>query len=137
MTRTARQILSWFCLVLQLTAAAATFGRVLCVAADGHVALEVAHPGSCETETRRHHPLSPAGITLKCSDHPCTDIAVWQRALQPQPRADDDHTSSQVAVILPHHIIEASLVAPNRLNAIGAWPCGDAIRARRSIVLLV
>src|SRR5205085_7250580 len=73
--------LSWLCLVLQLVGAGATFGQVLCVATDGHVALEIAHAGTCDTEARRHHGEEPAGIAA-CAEHGCTDIAFSQPALR-------------------------------------------------------
>jgi hypothetical protein len=124
--------LSWLCLILQLVGAAATFGRVLCVATDGHVAVEIAHAGACDTETRRHHGEEPAGIAA-CAEHGCTDIAFSQPAL----RSSHDEIAPTPVLSTSPVVTLASSVAwtPARPSAVS--PSDDAVRARRSIVLLV
>ena len=123
--------LSWLCLVLQLVGAGATFGRVLCVATDGHVAVEIAHGGVCDTESRRHHGEEPAGIAA--CEHGCTDIAFSQPAL----RSSHDEIAPTLAIAPSPDVAHASpcASAPRRSGAVS--PSDDAIRARRSVVLLV
>ena len=132
MKRRALARLSWFCLVLQLVGAAATFGRVLCVAADGHVAIEIGHAGACDTEARRHHGEEPTGIAA-CAEHGCIDIAFSQPAL----RSSHDEIAPAPALVPSPLVAHASPVAwaPTRPSVVS--PFGDAVRARRSVVLLV
>jgi hypothetical protein len=132
MKRRALARLSWLCLVLQLVGAGATFGRVLCVATDGHVAVEVAHAGACDTETRRHHGEEPAGIGA-CAEHGCTDIAFSQPALR---TSHDEIAPALALTVSPVTTLASPLAwAPTRPSAVS--PSDDAVRARRSVVLLV
>ena len=56
-------------------------GVALCVADDGHVAIETAHGNSpCFTDSRRHH---GAGEGLGCAEsgyHPCSDFSLSEGA---------------------------------------------------------
>jgi hypothetical protein len=124
--------LAWLCLVLQLVGAAATFGRVLCVATDGHVAVEIAHAGVCDTEARRHHGEEPAGIAA-CAEHGCTDIAFSQPAL----RSSHDEIAPTPALSTSPVVTLASPVAWTAARPSAVSPSDDAVRARRSVVLLV
>jgi hypothetical protein len=132
MKRRALARLSWLCLVLQLVGAATMFGRVLCVATDGHTAVEIAHAGACETEARRHHGEEPAGIAA-CAEHGCTDIAFSQPAL----RSSHDEIAPTPALVASPGATHASRVAcaPSRPSAASSHE--DTVRARRSVVLLV
>jgi hypothetical protein len=124
--------LSWLCLVLQLVGAGATFGRVLCVATDGHVALEIAHAGTCDTETRRHHGDERAGIAA-CAEQGCVDIAFSEPAL----RSSHDEIAPPPALATSPAVAHASAIAWTSSPPIAVSPSGDAVRARRSVVLLV
>jgi hypothetical protein len=124
--------LSWLCLVLQLVGAAATFGRVLCVATDGHVALEIAHAGTCDAEARRHHGEEPAGIAA-CADHGCIDIAFSQPAL----RSSHDEIAPALALVASLVMAHAAPVEWPTVRPSAVSPSDDAVRARRSVVLLV
>ena len=132
MKRRALGRLSSLCLVLQLVGAVTTFGRVLCVATDGHVAVEIAHAGVCDTEARRHHGEEPAGIAA-CAEHGCTDIAFSQPAL----RSSHDEIAPMPALAASPVVAHASLIAwaPSPPSAVS--PSDDAVRTRRSVVLLV
>jgi hypothetical protein len=132
MKRRALAPLAWLCLVLQLVGAAATFGRVLCVATDGHVALEIAHAGACDTETRRHHGEEPTGIAA-CAEHGCTDIAFSQPAL----RSSHDEIAPTPALTASPLVAHASPIVCGPARPSVVSPSGDAISARRSVVLLV
>ena len=132
MKRRALARLSWLCLVLQLVGAGATFGRVLCVATDGHVALEIAHAGVCDTETRRHHGEEPAGIGA-CAEHGCIDIAFSQPAL----RSSHDEIAPAFALTVSPVVAHASPLAWAPLHPSAVSPSDDAVRTRRSVVLLV
>jgi hypothetical protein len=138
----ATKLLVWLCLLLQLSGTAIAFGTVLCVASDGHVALEVAHPGSCATETRRHHDPAAhdedthdAVLGEHCGEHPCTDIALGQTAWRSMLRSPD-------ALAAPHGLIARLLPAATDPVAIrasiggGLPPRPDArVHDRRTIVL--
>jgi len=132
MKRHALARLSWLCLVLQLVGAAATFGRVLCVATDGHVALEIGHPGACDTEARRHHGEEPAGI-VACAEHGCIDIAFSQPAL----RSSHDEIAPTPALAASTVVAHVSPVAWASARPSAVSPSDDAVRIRRSVVLLV
>ena len=132
MKRRALARLSWLCLVLQLVGAGATFGRVLCVATDGHVAVEVAHAGTCDTEARRHHGEEPAGIAA-CAEHGCIVIAFSQPAL----RSSHDEIAPTLALTASPVVAHASPLASAPLRPSAVSPSDDAVRARRSVVLLV
>jgi hypothetical protein len=59
----------------------------ICIAADGHTAVEVAHAArGCRTEVERHHP--GAGATYDLGQHPCVDIVLAQPSLRSAPGAD-------------------------------------------------
>jgi hypothetical protein len=132
MKRRALARLSWLCLVLQLVGAGATFGRVLCVATDGHVAVVIGHAGACDTEARRHHGEEPTGIAA-CAEHGCMDIAFSLPAL----RSSHDAIAPTPALVASPLVAHAARVAwaPSRPSAVS--PSDDAVHARRSIVLLV
>lgn len=128
--------LALLCLLLQLSGVALAFEKVLCVAPDGHVALEVAHAGLCETETRRHHAAAhDSGVGTPCGDHPCTDIALGQTAWRAIPRGGDgDPAAPSLITVLPS-IAAATVVLPPPPRA-GAAPWSESrLRARRTIVL--
>jgi hypothetical protein len=137
----ATTLLVWLCLLLQLSGTAIAFGTVLCVASDGHVVLEVAHPGSCVTEARRHHDAAAhdedtheAALGEHCGQHPCTDIALGQTAWRGLRSPD--------ALATPHALIARLLPVATDPVAIrasigdGLPPRPDArIHDRRTIVL--
>jgi hypothetical protein len=131
MKRRALAPLAWLCLVLQLVGAAATFGRVLCVATDGHVALEVAHGGVCDTEARRHHGEEPAGIAA--CEHGCIDIAFSQPAL----RSSHDEIAPAPVLAPSPGVAQTSPAAWALPRPSAVSPSDDAVRTRRSVVLLV
>jgi hypothetical protein len=135
MTSRTRKGLAAVCLLLQLTGAALAFGRVLCVASDGHVVVEVAHAGSCETETRRHHDRDEPGALRGCGDHPCTDVALSHPAWHGRSRALDDATAPYATVV--PHAIEATAVATVVTTPSPGPHDPVALRARRTVVLLV
>ena len=70
---------AWLAVALQLwLGLAAASGLVLCLAADGHIALERAHPGEgCLSELSRHHGEGglPAALhAISNHDHACQDF---------------------------------------------------------------
>ena len=132
MKRRALARLSWLCLVLQLVGAVTTFGRVLCVATDGHTAVEMAHAGACDTEARRHHGEEPAGIAA-CAEHGCTDIAFLQPAL----RSSHEDIAPTPALAASPVVAHASPIACSLSQPSAVSPSDCAVRARRSVVLLV
>jgi hypothetical protein len=127
--------IAWLCLLLQLSGGAMAFGTVLCVASDGHLAVETAHAGACETETRRHHDEHGAGLTDACSGHPCVDIALAETAGRASTRTGDELLAGPSPVdVLP----QASGVAATTWHRQGrGTPTTDDPRlvAHRTVVL--
>src|SRR5262245_25908971 len=92
MRRFARtSLIGWLVVSLQLVAGTSTTGNVLCVGADGHIVLELAHTGDCAQETTRHHGphTEAAALTAACHEHPCADIALGQPASRTIPSGQD------------------------------------------------
>lgn len=101
----AATLVVWVCLLLQLSGTAVAVGTVLCVASDGHVALEVAHGGTCVTEARRHHDGAEhddAALDDLCGEHPCTDIALAETPWRSMLRSGE-------ALAAPHAVIASVL----------------------------
>lgn len=131
--------IAWLCLLLQLGGAALAFETVLCVASDGHVALEAAHAGTCETEARRHHESLPdphgPGLTDPCGDHPCVDIALGETPGRALSRAGDERLAAPSLIgLLP---ATPAIAAASWRPAPQRTPTGDDARlvARRTVVL--
>jgi hypothetical protein len=129
--------LSLCCLVLQLASAVTAAGRVLCLAADGHVAIEVAHAGSCETEAIRHHGAADAGLATECTDHSCIDVPVSQLSWRDESRHDEHPSLPLLLVETPASRRRSGGVAPALAPMRVAGLRCEAVRLRRSIVLLV
>jgi CheY-like chemotaxis protein len=91
-------------------------------------------PGVCDTEARRHHGEEPAGIAA-CAEHGCTDIAFSQPAL----RSSHDEIAPDASPSASSPVVAARVAVrvdgPRRPSAVS--PSDDAVRARRSVVLLV
>src|SRR6185369_6430221 len=62
------------CVALQLVLTGLpASGLVLCRAADGHMALEIAHQGSCLADYHRHHPTD---APQDFDEHGCSDTVL-------------------------------------------------------------
>ncbi|MCW5890876.1 MAG: hypothetical protein KIT14_10010 [bacterium] len=129
------RVIAWLCLLLQLGGAALAFETVLCVASDGHVALETAHAGTCEAEARRHHEADhDAGLGAPCNGHPCTDIALGETAGRALSRAGDDVVATPALVgLVPPPAVATPAAQPLLTRA----TAGSEARlvARRTVVL--
>jgi hypothetical protein len=135
--------LTKFCSLLWLFAHVAgstvAAGQVLCIGADGHVALEAAHPGTCTREVERHHgSLADADSVPSCAGHPCQDVAVIQPARQ-DVGADKSGQPTTIqglaAIAVPSAAI--AVAAPVRMRQQLPAREPSSVRTRRSIVLLV
>ena len=77
-------------LVLLLVGLEVPAGLALCVADDGHAAIELAHAEQpCTSHLLRHHPEVPA-LGLAASDldgHPCRDIPLLECSARREPPA--------------------------------------------------
>jgi hypothetical protein len=72
-----RTVAVWLVLSLQ-TVAVPAFGSVLCIADDGHMAIEADHGAArCEAEYVRHHP-DDSPRALDADAHGCRDIPIVQ-----------------------------------------------------------
>jgi hypothetical protein len=132
MTRRALPTIAWLALVLQVVGGAWSLDRMLCVGSDGHVALELAHPGACSVEARRHHHELEHEIAAGCDDHGCTDIMLSTASARPE--------SGQQLAVTPVAIVRTlPPIAPvTRRSWLQAVPVSDTSHhARQSIVLLI
>lgn len=70
----------WAAVVMQLCSGLAwACGLMVCVAADGHIALEPSHARtSCRADFDRHHPGEPDSLALDTDGHGCRDIMLGQ-----------------------------------------------------------
>lgn len=135
MSSHARAIALW---VLGLQLLAGVFpgsSLVLCIAADGHTAVEAAHVGGrCLSEARRHHPDATDAGDL--DQHSCVDVVLAQ---QPQCAATPGAVATDQVPLLPGTRI--SFCPPS-----AALSCGTTVpdlasesrlSAHRTIVLIV
>jgi hypothetical protein len=129
---------SWLALVAQLCVGSVATGQLVCVADDGHVAIELPHVGECVQEIERHHGSGvPApGLRAACDEHGCADVTL--AAALSRPSGGNDWTVVPPA-LLPSGV---SLPDPRRLTptlAVGPDVLRNAssLAARRSVVLLV
>lgn len=135
-TRTAT--VGWLLLSLQLVAASASAGRVLCLAADGHVSVEIAHGGACTQESARHHRHEAPATTLArdCNEHPCADIVLGQ----PTSHLRDVECANAAVGVATAAFLPADSHSPARRLSPGrlAADRGDgSVAARRCTVLRV
>ena len=130
----------WLCLLAQLFAAPIwASGLTLCVADDGHVALERGHPDRyCATDLARHHPGETAADCGDPTAHRCKDLPLLEAGWGNAPAsAFNAPTPFQLANALlavlpltpPHlHLVSA-------FSAIGVSP--RILHAVRIVVLRV
>ncbi len=123
-------------LAFQLVAAPSGIGRVLCLATDGHVAVEVAHPGACAQEATRHpgRRADASTVATACDEHACADIALAQPPSRVTATGDDHAPAILAAVTLPPSDPHRAPPVPSA-SAVGRGDGG--VLARRSIVLRV
>lgn len=131
-----KRSVAWLCLILQILGGAWALGRMLCIGADGHVAIEVAHAGACEVESRRHHGHE-SDVARACSEHACTDILLADASTRPSTDTNVAPAASTLDWLLPTHT-PASVRALRRLGGIDHDVSWDASpHSRQSIVLLI
>ena len=127
--------------VLQLGGALGTGrGLVLCIAEDGHVALELSHAAArCVADYRRHHPEPLSDIGSDLDSHACTDTVLGSAPAW----RDADPTSSvpsrpiAVTAILGWRKTDrATLVGCARASAAGNGSFDWRIDSLRSVVLV-
>lgn len=110
-------------------------GLTLCVASDGHLALEIPHQStSCRTEHDRHHPADNSLTPTDDADHGCQDTA-----LQTPSAASSLKRFTPAPVWTDVTVATSLTVAFQRYQlafATSASPHGEA-SLRRTIVLLV
>ena len=128
----------FFC--LQLVTGVSASERVLCVAADGHVTVELAHAGRCMQAIARHHGGhgdASAAMQTACDGHPCADVVLGRPVSQA--------TSQGHEKIVPAAIMTVAQMLPGLRPAlagasafgVAATPGETSLGARRTIVLLV
>ena len=124
--------------LLQIAVGLTPAGFGLCIAADGHTALEVAHDGlPCLQEVRRHHPDDAAVDAREIARHPCRCVPLLDT---PPFRSSGSMRSAllRVAAFAPFAL--APVISPGGPSPVpGPWTLPFAVRSRalRSVVLLV
>jgi hypothetical protein len=140
MKRRNRRVTTWSAVLLQiLVSIGLASDVVLCIAADGHVALEVPHPtGPCFTDYERHHPGTSRLEACDVQSHGCRDTVLSQ----PEAWRDEETATGNAfarpllaAVALPY---EPALFLKRTLGASsGETPTPSQSAPFRTIVLLV
>jgi hypothetical protein len=130
----------WFAAIVQLVASVGFAAEItLCVADDGHIALEAPHPpGPCLTDYHRHHPRASHLEAIDFEHHGCTDT------LLSQPPAVRDRAMTG-APARPTRIVAgipapcAPLVSRHACAERGRVTCPPArdLATRRTIVLVL
>ncbi len=141
MMRRARPVSAWSAVLLQLLVCIGLASDVaLCVAADGHVALEIPHhpTASCHTDYDRHHPDASRLEACDVQNHGCRDTVLSQ------PEAwRDEETANGNALARPllaavALLSEPALLLKHTLGApSGAPPMPSQSARLRTVVLLV
>lgn len=125
-------------LVLQLlTSASSVSGFVLCMADDGHIALEAAHGDSeCLGDYLRHHPADATSRDLE--QHGCTDstLTLPITATATSLRADVGHADRllPIALDLPSPGLNR---LPIRSDSNALLVTAQSARALSTIILLI
>jgi hypothetical protein len=106
---------------------------VLCVAADGHIALEMPHAaGPCLTDFNRHHPGAPHLDTFDIDRHGCQDT------LLSQPPAWRNEKTASARAVGPSAV--AAISSPSRSIAPSTGPPtglpGEVVAAARQLAAL-
>lgn len=128
------------CVLLQVGGATVAHGLVLCVADDGHVAVELSHVATrCAADYRRHHPepLSEMGSDL--DPHACTDTVLGSTPAWRHADLASSMASRPIAVraiLSSRQTDRATLVARARASADGNGPFDCRIGHLRSVVLV-
>jgi hypothetical protein len=106
-------VILWLCAVIQLVASIQpALGLRLCVADDGHTAVELAHADpECLGELRRHHPGAGAFSGDELAPHSCRDVSIVESRLHRLVVSHRSDGLSAVALGAP------SLVTPRALGA--------------------
>ena len=141
-TRTFRPGLVWLCLVLQFSVAlAGTRGLMLCVTANGHVALEDPAEAGCCPELAPHRQAVDLAVAAPLSeareDAPCHDVILAAPGSELRPTAGSRMVSGPLYLAA----VARSLARPSRVEscstAVHALPRTPSLIVRRVIVLLV
>lgn len=109
---------------------------VLCVAADGHTDVEVAHAGGrCLTDYQRHHPEVTGACAL--DQHGCVDVILSQQPLCSTVASEGSAINQGPA--LPGATLELfpPTAPPFHRNTVATRTVDSHLSARRTIVLIV
>ena len=124
--------------LLQLVVGLAPSGFSLCVAADGHTALELSHAElPCLRHIARHHPGEKVLDANEFARHPCEDVPLLETGPY---RATDNIrlTPPTVPVALAPFLTVPASPRPLLHLVTSAYPPRErAPRALRSVILLV
>jgi hypothetical protein len=129
----ARTAAAWIAIAVHATTGLVyPAGVVLCVADDGHVAVETVHETArCTADFERHHPETAA--TDDPHAHPCTDTFISQ------PLARSAFAIPACATLAPAlvtwNVPEPAPLVRTRASATGASP-PPALAVLRSVVIL-
>jgi len=125
-------------LVAQLLLSVAPGGLNLCIAADGHAAVEFSHDDEpCLQDAQRHHPEEAAVAPRELERHPCRDVPLLEtdpyRTPDPAPLVS---ARPIVCTALPESLSSLRRRSPPRC-ALVPLPAERIARALRTVVLVI
>jgi hypothetical protein len=123
-------------LVFLLAALELPAGLSLCIAADGHSTIELAHAASpCTSHFQRHHPGAATVEANHLDDHTCRDVPLLEGSARRD--APSSHSVSAEAHALIHSACAIGARPPIRAPLPTAARALGARTTERSVVLLI
>jgi hypothetical protein len=123
-------------------------GTVLCIRADGHIALEIAQNGRCGTlstpvpphEHHEHH--KHIAQTLPSTDHcgPCIDVSLSTNNIDDQPLLSAPSSLPKLeapVLALVTFVVSVSIKSPQTYFVLPPLPLASTLIAFRTVVLLL
>ncbi len=98
--------IGWLVVAIQLLISVeAPVGLNLCIAEDGHTAIEFSHAQqpSCNRDSERHHPGEQVSDAHDVARHPCNDVPLLR-------------ATAYVTTAQPRHLLPALLALPESIQ---------------------
>jgi hypothetical protein len=123
--------------LLQLVVGLAPAGVNLCVAADGHIALEFSHAElPCRRDIERHHPGESAFDAHEFAHHACEDLPLLES--RPYRTTNTVKLAAPPVMASPAPFLTAVASCHPLLRAtLAADPPPETARALRTVILLI
>lgn len=113
-------------------------GVSLCVADDGHLAVEIAHDGAdCTTDEQRHHEGEESDECSELTEHSCLDVSPSLSSTKLTSRPDLTLPTSGLALTLPSDFgVIASAIVAVRAEASHLSPTAVSRVLRKTVLRL-